>query len=283
MILTSDDYKRLRDFIYRKTGLFFEDKKLYFMEKRIKSRIEITKCESPIEYLKMLQFYDTNGNELQSFLNVLTTNETYFFREFEQLASFAEHCLPEICERKKALSNFRLRIWSAGCSTGEEPYTLAIILREMLDNVDEWLIEIIGTDINTKVLNFAKNAVYESRAIKDVPPEYLNRWFLKSTNSIGSETFRVHPTIRSMCNFEQLNLSDKVRMRLFRNVDFIFCRNVLIYFDEDSRKQVVGNLYDSLNPEGYIFLGHSESMSRISSAFKIRRKGGFIVYQKTEY
>jgi len=277
MNLTKQEYQRIRDFIYRKTGLFFEDRKLYFVLKRIEKRAEILELETVDDYIRELQFRDPNGEELQSFLNLLTTNETYFFREFEQLAAFAEHCLTEVCDRKRKLGNSKLRLWSAGCSTGEEPYTLGIILKEMLDE-ENWLIDILATDINTRVVNFAKKAEYEPRAIKDVPQEYLETWF----KSFSSGKYTVSPIIKDMCSFEILNLMDRASLRRITNVDFIFCRNVLIYFDNDSRKQVVSNFYDILNPGGYIYLGHSESMTRISSAFKIRRKGGYIVYQKPE-
>ncbi|MBF0452362.1 MAG: protein-glutamate O-methyltransferase CheR [Candidatus Magnetomorum sp.] len=278
MNLSKQEYQRIRDFIYRKTGLFFEDRKLYFVQKRIEKRIEFLELETTDDYIRELQFRDPNGEELQAFLNILTTNETYFFREFDQLAAFAEHCLSEICERKRILGNTKLRVWSAGCSTGEEPYTLGIILKEMLGNEKDWLINILATDINTRVLNIAKKGVYEPRAIKDVPQEYLETWF----QSFASERYSVHPIIKKMCSFEILNLMDRKALKNIVNVDFIFCRNVLIYFDNDSRKQVVSNFYDILNPGGYIYLGHSESMTRISSAFKIRRKGGYIVYQKPE-
>jgi len=278
MKLSKYEYHRVRDFIYRKAGIFFEDRKLYFVQKRVEKRLEELNLENTDQYIRELQFRDPNGKELQAFLNILTTNETYFFREFDQLASFAEHCLTEVCERKRKIGNAKLRLWSAGCSTGEEPYTLAIILKEMLENEKDWLVDILATDINTRVLNFAKKGVYEPRAIKDVPQEYLTSWF----NSYKKDTYSVKQELKKMCDFRILNLMDKAGLSQISNIDFIFCRNVLIYFDNDSRKQVVSHFYDILNPGGFIYLGHSESMTRISSAFKIRRKGGYIVYQKPE-
>jgi len=278
MNITKQEYQRIRDFIYRKTGLFFEDRKLYFVQKRIEKRVTTLGLETTDDYIRELQFRDPQQTELQAFLNILTTNETYFFREFDQLATFAEHCLPEICERKQDLGSTKLRMWSAGCSTGEEPYTLAIIIKEMLENEQDWLVDVLATDINTRVLNIAKNGVYEARAIKDVPQEYLQRWF----DSYSEGRYSVRPALKKMCDFQILNLMDRSGLKRITNVDFIFCRNVLIYFDNDSRKEVVSRFYDILNPGGYIYLGHSESMTRISSAFKIRRKGGYIVYQKPE-
>ncbi|KPA16899.1 chemotaxis protein methyltransferase CheR, partial [Candidatus Magnetomorum sp. HK-1] len=142
MNLSKHEYHRVRDFIYRKAGIFFEDRKLYFVQKRVEKRMEELNLETPDNYIRELQFRDPHGEELQAFLNILTTNETYFFREFEQLAAFGESCLTEVCDRKRKLGNTKLRIWSAGCSTGEEPYTLAIILKEMLEDQKDWLIDI---------------------------------------------------------------------------------------------------------------------------------------------
>ncbi|MBF0102627.1 MAG: protein-glutamate O-methyltransferase CheR [Desulfobacterales bacterium] len=278
MSLSIDDYRKIRDFIYRKTGMYFEDRKLYFMQKRITQRIEAIGAQTPIDYLRELQFRDPHSKELQLFLNLMTTNETYFFREFEQLAVFGEHCLEEICKKKQELSSYRLRIWVAGCSTGEEAYTVAIILQEMLEDLDKWYITILANDINTTVLEYAKRGVYEKRSIKDVPLEYLGKWF----TPLSDERYRIRSTIKDMVQFEQINFMDTSSMSHISNMDVIFCRNVLIYFDDDSRRQVVSNFYDALNPGGYIFLGHSESMARISSVFKVRRKAGFIVYQKPE-
>jgi len=276
MKIAQEEFQRLRDFLYRKTGLFFEDRKLYFFHKRMERRMVDLDIDNVIDYLRELQFRDPNGEELQMLLNTITTNETYFFREFDQLASFAENCLPEVCDRKRKLGNRRLRIWSAGCSTGEEAYTLSIILHEMLEDHKDWLIDILATDINTRVLNIAKEGIYDKRSIKDVPEEYLTRWFTMTSEG----QYRISHVIKSICNFEQLNLIDPIKLKGISNVDFIFCRNVLIYFDNDSRRRVASNFYDILNAGGYIFLGHSESMSRITNAFKLRRQGGFIVYQK---
>jgi chemotaxis protein methyltransferase CheR len=274
MHINSDDFKDLTTFIYKKSGIKFEAKKMYFIGKRVAKRLEELQLETVREYLRYLKFKD-DGDEMQELMNLLTVNETYFFREFHTLEAFAEHCLQEIAAEKAAKGDKTLRIWSAGCSTGEEPYTLAIIVKEMLDNFSEWDVEIVASDIDEIVLNKAMDARYDDRSLKDVPDEYYKKYF---------DTIRgVHTPvrqIRDMVTFQHLNLSDRMAMRKKRNFDFVFCRNVLIYFDEISRKQVVDHFYISLNKGGYIFLGHSESVGRITTAFKMKRFGSNVVYYK---
>lgn len=278
MQLAPEDFVRIRDLVYGSTGLFFDERKILFLGKRLRVRMEEMGAESPNDYYRLLKFSDPHGREMQALVNLLTTNETYFFREFEQLAVFAEHCLPEICEKKIRLGVRRLRIWSAGCASGEEAYTLAIILREMIEEPADWLLEVLATDIDTNVLARAAHGVYDRRAVKDVPPEYLGKWFVETARG----KFRVHPELKKICRFERLNFKDSLAMGAVTNIDFIFCRNVLIYFDDKGRQDVVGCFHRSLNPGGYIFLGHSESISRISSSFRLRRHAGTILYQKPE-
>lgn len=274
MLISNDDYTDLTAFIYKKSGIKFEDKKRYFINKRVEKRLMDIGLENVRDYLRYLKFKDT-GEEFQSLMNLLTVNETYFFREFSTLETFAEHCLHEVIERKQAMGDRSLRIWSAGCSTGEEPYTLAIILREMLDNINDWNIEITASDIDDSVLGKAQAARYDARSMKDVPDEYVRKYF---TVSEGFNT----PVrqVKNMVNFEHLNLMDRDMMRKKKYYDFIFCRNVLIYFDEISRKQVIDHFYISMNKGGYIFLGHSESVGRITTAFSMKRMGSSVVYYK---
>jgi len=161
-------------------------------------------------------------------------------------------------------------------STGEEPYTLGIILQEMVENVRNWDIRITASDIDVIALEKAKEAVYAARSIRDVPPEYLERYFRQQADG----NYKLSKNIRQMVNFEHLNLADKTEVRKRNGYDVIFCRNVLIYFDDLSRKNIVDHFYVALNPGGYIFLGSSESLGRINSAFKIKRVEGFLVYYK---
>jgi len=274
MFINNDDYVDLTAFIYKKSGIKFEDKKRYFINKRVEKRLVQMNIDNVRDYLRFLKFKD-NGDEFQSLMNLLTVNETYFFREFATLETFAEHCLQEIAEKKAASGDRTIRIWSAGCSTGEEPYTLAIIVREMLDNLSGWDVRILASDIDENVLAKAQNARYDDRSLKDMPDEYYSKYFIRSD---GYHT--PVKEVRNMVSFEHLNLMDKDAMRRKRGFDFIFCRNVLIYFDDLSRKQVVDHYYIAMNKGGYIFLGHSESVGRITTAFSMKRMGSSVVYYK---
>jgi chemotaxis protein methyltransferase CheR len=215
------------------------------------------------------------GQELQELVNLLTVNETYFFREYYQLKCFAEEVLPEILDKKRGEKLRKIRVWSAGCSTGEEPYTLAIIMEEMLEDMEGVTWEVHATDINTEVMEKAELGLYSQRSVRLVPEEYKIRYFLKR-----GEFYEIIPHIKKKVDFYQLNLMDAADMRKMLDFDVIFCRNVLIYFDDASRRQVALYFYEALAEGGYIFLGHSESMSRISPIFKLRRFKNAFVYQK---
>jgi chemotaxis protein methyltransferase CheR len=272
--LGDDQYQRFVELIYKNIGIWFEEAKKYYVEKRLRERMEILGIDSFRDYYFLLKF-GTNAGELQELFNRLTVNETYFFRDFPQLAGFAEEVLPLIVRQKNMAGDKTFRIWSAGCSTGEEPYTLAIILREMLPDPTSWKIKISATDINSKVLDAARKGLYGSRSIKDMPPEYLERYFTQR-----QDFNLVNLSLKNMISFNKLNLSDAREMKEYQDYDVVFCRNVLIYFDTASRKQVVERFYRSLNGGGYIFLGHSESVGRITELFKMRRVGDHIVYHK---
>jgi chemotaxis protein methyltransferase CheR len=197
------------------------------------------------------------------------------FREYDQLQAFANHCLPEVLSVKQARGERSLRIWSAGCSSGEEAYTLAMIVQEVFPQAQSWKCEIIATDIDENMLERAGTARYGDRAVADVPEEYRKKHLAPD-----GEQWTVRPRTAAMAEFRHLNLSDRMAMRAMHGFDFIFCRNVLIYFDDLSRKAVVDHFYNALNPGGYIFLGHSESVGRVSSAFKLRRFESHLVYMK---
>jgi len=275
MNLSMKNFMALRGMIYDRCGINFESKKIYFIKKRIAARMETLGVDTAENYIRLLKFRDPRGVEFQELLNLLTTNETYMFREFEQLAVFAEHCLEEVCVRKEKTGDKKIRIWCAGCSTGEEAYTLAIILSEMLDSLNNWDVKILATDIDTTVLSKAKKGVYSPRSVKDVPDEYLEKYL-----QVSGPNFLVKKSLKKLINFKHLNLMNKTDIKYAGQFDFIFCRNVLIYFDDASRKEVVNSFYEHLDPGGFIFLGHSESISRISSSFSLRKMGGMIMYQK---
>ena len=276
MILALKDFATIRDEVYRQLGIYFEDSKVAFIQKRIEKRMETLRMDSFADYGFLLRFGDKKGHEIQALANLITTNETYMFREFEQLQAFADFCLPMILKPLEKANDRRLRIWCAGCSSGEEAYTLAIILQEVMHDWRTWDLKIRATDVDQVRLDMARRATYDERSVKEVPPEYFDRHI----KSLPAGYFGIKPETAKLVEIEHLNLSDRMAMRAMRSFDFIFCRNVLIYFDDASRKTVVDHFYNSLKPGGFIFLGHSESIGRISTAFKLMRVGEHLVYRK---
>jgi len=274
MTLTMDLYQRFVELIYKKTGIWFEPTKRYFVDKRLDRRIAELGLANYQEYYQLLKF-SNNQKEIQNLINDLTVNETYFFRDFPQLQGFAEEVLLQVVKDKLKTGNRKIKLWSAGCSTGEEPYTLAIILLEMLPDPEKWTIELLATDINTTVLETARKGAYSSRSVKDVPPEYLKRYFTQRRDS-----YLLHLQVRQMVSFKLVNLMEQHEMGNKLEYDFIFCRNVLIYFDPVSRLKVLDCFYHSLKSGGFIYLGHSESVGRITDCFKMKRIGNSIAYYK---
>ncbi len=276
MELPLEYFIKLRNLIYERTGISYEENKIYYVKKRLHQRMEAGGFDRVEDYIRHLKIFDPQGREFQQLMNLLTVNETYFFREFSQLQVFAESCLQEVIEHKIQINNCTIKILCAGCSTGEEPYTLGIILREMIEQFSSWEVFIKAIDIDENVLVAARNGFYDRRSVKDVPPAYLQRYFTAPSNG----KYAINQDIKDMVVFEHVNLMDRRALRYEEDYDFVFCRNVLIYFDDVSRKQVVDKFYGLLRSGGYIFLGHAESLSRISSAFKIRRLSNHIVYQR---
>lgn len=271
--IESVDLIPIRDMVLQHAGLFFEEKKFYFIEKRVLKRMQATNSSSAKEYYRLLKL--GGGEEIDQLVEELTTNETYFYRNLPQLESFAEEALPMVVEEKRKKNDFRLKLWSAACSSGEEPYTLVMLLKDHLSDFSRWQIEVVGTDIDTKILAKAQAAVYDQRAVKDVTPQNLRNYF-----EAQEPRFKVKDDIRKYVKFTQLNLMDRMSMRRMQGFDFAFCRNVLIYFDEESRKRVVAGIYDALNPGGFIFLGHSESVGKLSAAFKLVKFKKSLSYRK---
>jgi chemotaxis protein methyltransferase CheR len=270
--ISDDDFAKFREFFYRKTGIFFEDSKRYFVDKRLIERIEATECNSFQSYFTMLRF-QASGEELQHLTNLMTVNETFFFREAYQFECLVNSMLPEIVKNRS--SNRPIRIWSIPSSTGEEPYSIAIHLLEYWRDLEKWDVEIISSDIDTTVLERARAGRYSERSVQHIPKHLLGKYFTRT----GYE-YQICDDLRQSVEFTLVNLIDPSDTRSYRNFDVIFCRNLLIYFDDVSRKTAAEVFYDAMNPGGFICLGHSESMSRISPLFEIRKFPLAIVYQK---
>ncbi|NUU96903.1 protein-glutamate O-methyltransferase CheR [Marinitoga sp. 1138] len=272
MIFGLNEFKILRDFIYKKTGIYIGNEKVYFLKKRVMDRLKELNIDNINNYIHYLKYVDRRGKELQELINSITINETYFFREFSQLQAFGEVCLYEVIENKGSQD---IKILSAGCSSGEEPYTLSIIMQELLD--PPYTYKIYGVDIDENILKKARAGIYNEYSIKHVPQPYLEKYFIITEDG----KYKIKNNVKKYVEFFKANLSDSNSLlKLGKGFDFIFCRNVLIYFSEESRREVIETFYSMLNSGGYIFLGHSESMSRISNAFKLKRAGDMIVYQK---
>jgi len=272
--ITQDSLDKIRALIYKETGISIEPNKDYLIKARLEKRIDALGSESFQEYYQLLLFGKTG--EISNFIEEMTINETYFFRDYPQLQGFADIVLPDYLEEKRRIGGRSLRIWSAACSIGCEPYSLAIILQEVIDDFPEWDVRIDANDIDRKVLQHARIGLYDDREVKDIPAIYKSKYFQKTGNG-----WKILPAASRYVNYEQMNLIDQASMRKKRDYDFIFCRNVLIYFDDDSRRRVVNMFYDAIEPGGYLFLGSAESVGRISAAFTLERKAGFLSYRKT--
>jgi len=270
--ISNEDFEKFREYFYRKTGIQFEPSKRYFVDKRLVERIEETGNENFRAYFMLLRF-QASGEELQQLTNLMTVNETYFFREEYQFKCLVNSILPDITARK--IDNSPVRIWVIPSSSGEEPYSIAIYLLEYWAEINKWDIEIISSDIDTKMLVHARKGLYSARSLQQLPAKLLQRYFKRMTDS-----FQINDDLLQSVEFTRVNLSELADTRAYRNFDVIFCRNLLIYFDDISRKKAAETFYDAMKPGGYICLGHSESMSRMSSLYKVRKFPEAMVYQK---
>ena len=271
-VVTEDEFRRLCEFLYRRTGMIFTETKRYYVERRIFERMAATGSTSFASYFARLRG-DMDG-EIEQFINAFTVNETYFYREDHQLRCLTTDLLAQRVAAKPRAE--AMRIWSMPCSTGEEPYSIAIWMLENWREVDAWDIEIVGSDIDTRVLEAAREGFYGRRALMRLPPELIDKYF----EPAGEERWRILQDLRDSVRFSTANVMDPVETGLHGRFDVIFCRNMLIYFDDTSRRLAAENLYESLLPGGYICLGHTESMSRISPLFEVCRFADAIVYRR---
>jgi chemotaxis protein methyltransferase CheR len=273
--LSPQAFTEWRKFIYDLCGIYFQDNKKYLLESRLQKRIKHLNIDTFEKYLQYLKTNPKREEEKKQLYEAITINETYFFRNQPQLDALVASIMPELLESK--LGGFqRLRIWSAASSSGEEAYSIAMMLNEMiLPKYPNLKIEIIGTDINYAVVETAKKGIFKEYSIRNTPPIYLKKYFNKVDNS-----YVIDPKIKSMVSFKILNLYDDSGMRMMGKSDVIYCANVLIYFDLQSKIKVVNNLYNGLNQNGYLFIGYSETLHGISKAFKLVSFPKTIGYKK---
>ncbi|MDA8414063.1 MAG: protein-glutamate O-methyltransferase CheR [Desulfobacteraceae bacterium] len=277
MKLTEKDFEMLRDFIYSVCGIYFQSSKKYFLESRIAQRMAQAGTPDPAAYLALLRNAVRGTEELKRLLNDITTNETFFFRNVAQLTALQQQFLPALIEGKAKTGFRKLRIWSAASSSGEEAYTLAMLLLEKFQQqLKGWIIEIIGTDINETVLEQARAGIYTTYSVRNIDEQYRKKYFTVD----GQGRFILAPEVKKMVSFSRLNLNDDTKMLFMKSFDIIFCANVLIYFDTASKSKVVQHFYNNLQPYGYFFVGQAESLHGVNDKFKAVHFPGGFAYKK---
>lgn len=269
---------QIRDVIYKAAGIFQADNKMHFLEDRCRKRMQALGVGSLPEYHECLTSRPMRHAELVSLLNEITIGETCFFRHRPQLEAIRKIVLPRIMEAKAKISFRSLKIWSAACSTGEEPYTLAmILLEEAQTQLKGWTFEVIATDLNENSLALAQEGCYGDYSVRNTDAQVLRRFFTR-----GNEKFRIKPEVKSVVNFKRVNLFDDSRMMFMKGMDLILCCNVLIYFNANSKQRVIQHFFNNLLEHGYLFLGHAESLFGISDDFQLVHLPMTTAYMKSK-
>lgn len=270
-------YLKIRDLIYQTSGIYQPVEKLYLLATRCARRMAAVNASTPAEYLNHLTVRANHEAELRSLLNEITIGETYMFRSPAQLEALRQVILPQIIQRKTSVGFRRLRLWSAGCSTGEEPYTLAMfLLEESAKLLAGWSFDILATDLNDNSLAAARAGIFGEYALRSTS-ESLRRKYFKPHDEKRLQTT---DQLKSLIRFDRINLNDDSKMLFIKGIDLIFCCNVLIYFDLASKRKVVQHFFSTLLPGGYLFLGNSESLYQVDDKFHLVHFPGAIAYWK---
>jgi chemotaxis protein methyltransferase CheR len=257
--ITTEEFQRFRTLIYDKSGISLSDQKRPLLASRLSKRLR------DLGFTTFSQYYDqvTNDSSRDEFtrmLDLISTNKTDFFREPKHFDFLREQILPELKRVK------RIRIWSSACSTGEEPYTIAMTLYDGVSDPTQWDCKILASDLSTRVLAKAAAGAYDAERVRDVPPDVVRRHFLRGRGD-SEGLLKVKPHLAAMIQFRRLNLMDE-QFPIRSPLDLIFCRNVMIYFDRPTQEQLVNKFYRYLKPGGYLFIGHSESLQWVTHSFK---------------
>ncbi len=263
--LTEDEFNKFAVLIYEESGIFLKETKITLLSNRLRKRLVALNISEFSDYYELLHSLPLREKaiEYEKLLDVVSTNETYFFRNERHFEALSKTCLSEIAAVKTAK---KLRIWSAACSTGEEPYTIAICVKEAISRFAGWDIEILATDIAPSVLEFARIGEYSGRRIEKVPPEFLKKYFSQKKDQ--PEVYTINADIKKMVKFQYHNF---FKSTFPKDIDIIFCRNVMIYFDKKHQIELVGKFYQSILDHGYLFIGHSETLHTISEDFVYRK------------
>ena len=268
-------YLKIRDLIYRISGIYHSEQKLYLLVAGCKRRMSAGNVAGPSQYLDHLTTRPNRDAELRLLLNEITIGETYMFRHPAQLDALRNVILAQVMEGKSAIGVKRVRVWSAGCSTGEEPYTLAMFLLEE-KQLAGWNFDILATDLNSNSLETARAGIYGDYALRNVAEPLRRKYF----RDAGNGRLEANDLLKSHIRFDRVNLSDDSKMVFLKGIDIIFCCNVLIYFDLASKRRVVQHFYTNLITGGYLFLGHAESLFRVDEAFQLVHFPSTTAYRK---
>ena len=259
-------YLKIRDLVYRISGIYHSEEKLYLLSSRCARRMAALGVASPSEYLEHLTTRGNRTAELRLLLNEITIGETYMFRHPAQLDALRNVILPQILQTKGVLGLKRLRFWCAGCSTGEEPHTLAMFLLEEKDKLlAGWTFDILATDLNDDSLEAARSGIYGEYALRNTSDALRRKYF----KDVGDKKLQANDLLKAQIRFDRINLSDDSKMVFQKGIDVVFCCNVLIYFDLASKRRVVQHFYSNLLPGGYLFLGHAESLFQVDDSFRL--------------
>lgn len=266
-VLNDADYERFRKLIYDESGITFSATNRSILDSRIKELLRKKNIATPTEYYAVVT---KNIEEMKEMLDSVTTNLTRFFRNQPHFDAFINYVIPNVIERKKATMDRTIKIWSAGCSTGEEPYTIAMIMKEICP--PGWDFKITASDISLKCLMTAQTGFYPANRVDGVPPEYLQKYFTKVDNG-----YQIKKELSDKIHFDYHNLKNDSGSR---NLDVVFCRNVLIYFDEQAQLTVINHFWDSMAPQSYLFIGHSESLFGMNTKFEFIKTDWACLYGK---
>jgi len=264
--LTDADFEQYRSLIYRESGIHFTSTNRSILESRIKERLREKNLDSAKTYFTAIS---NDTGELKGFLDSITTNLTRFFRNQAQFDALQHYIVPELTKIKQT-GDKTFRIWSAGCSTGEEPYTIAMLLTDILP--PPWKFEIVASDLSLKCLMTAKEGFYANNRIEGIPDAYLKRYFDKSEGG-----YKVHKEIMDRIRFDYHNLNNESGLR---NMDLVFCRNVIIYFDEAAQKSVINRFWNSMSAKSFLIIGHSESLFGMDTKFEFVKTQWATFYRK---
>jgi chemotaxis protein methyltransferase CheR len=271
-VLSHQAFRILRDIVHARTGIYFQDAKKSLLESRVRPRLAACRCGDFEAYCDLLRRTDARHEEWRELAVVVTTNETFFYRDQAQLDMFVRTIVPAVAASRAGVR--KMRVWSAACSSGDEAYTLALLMLEH-PALSGWTLEVLGTDINDDVLALAAAGRYDQRAVRNVPAAMLKKYF-----AVDGDAYVIAPKVRSVVRFTHLNLCDRPAMLMIQGMDVIFCRNCLIYFSEEARRVILRDLARALHPQGCLVVGFSESLGDVADVFRTVHADAAVFYQR---